>query len=84
MKEVADLVIGFSSDEKNCSMEFNEFLKMMATEERKDSQPKEEALLEAFRFCFNKFHFFHFLIFVAGLLTEMVVGNSILRSSSRS
>ena len=50
MKEVADLVIGFSSDEKNCSMEFNEFLKMMATEERKDSQPKEEALLEAFRF----------------------------------
>jgi len=49
VKEVADLVIGFSSDEKNCSMEFNEFLKMMATEERKDSQPKEEALLEAFR-----------------------------------
>ena len=81
MKEVADLVIGFSSDEKNCSMEFNEFLKMMATEERKDSQPKEEALLEAFRFCLNKLHF---LIFVAGLLTEMVVGNSTLRSYSRS
>ena len=81
MKEVAELVIGFSSDEKNCSMEFNEFLKMMATEERKDSQPKEEALLEAFRFCLNKFHF---LIFVAGLLTEMVVGNSKLRSYSRS
>ena len=81
MKEVADLVIGFSSDEKNCSMEFNEFLKMMATEERKDSQPKEEALLEAFRFCFNKFHF---LISGAGLLTEMVVGNSTLRSYSRS
>ena len=30
-------------------MEFNEFLKMMATEERKDSQPKEDALLKAFR-----------------------------------
>ena len=81
MKEVADLVIGFSSDEKNCSMEFNEFLKMMATEERKDSQPKEEALLEAFRFCLNELHF---LISVAGLLTEMVVGNSKLRSYSRS
>ena len=81
MKEVAELVIGFSSDEKNCSMEFNEFLKMMATEERKDSQPKEEALLEAFRFCFNKFHF---LISGAEPLTEMVVGNSTLRSYSRS
>ena len=48
-KEVTELVRGFSSDEKNCSMEFNEFLKMMATEERKDSQPKGDALLEAFR-----------------------------------
>ena len=81
MKEVADLVIGFSSDEKNCSMEFNEFLKMMATEERKDSQPKEEALLEAFRFCLNKFHI---LISGAEPLTEMAMGNSKLRSYSRS
>ena len=48
-KEVAELVRGFSSDEKNCSMEFNEFLKMIATEERKDSQPQGDALLEAFR-----------------------------------
>ena len=52
-KEVTELVRGFSSDEKNCSMEFNEFLKMMATEERKDSQPKGDALLQAFR-CFTK------------------------------
>ena len=51
-KEVAELVRGFSSDEKNCSMEFNEFLKMIATEERKDSQPKGDALLEAFR-CYS-------------------------------
>ena len=50
---MTELVKGFSSDEKNCSMEFNEFLKMMATEERKDSQPKGDALLEAFR-CFSK------------------------------
>ena len=53
---MAELVRGFSSDEKNCSMEFNEFLKMIATEERKDSQPKGDALLEAFRYfslCFQ-------------------------------
>ena len=59
-KEVAELVRGFSSDEKNCSMEFNEFLKMMATEERKDSQPKGDALLEAFRsfsLCLKKYNF---------------------------
>ena len=52
-KEVTELVKGFSSDEKNCSMEFNEFLKMMATEERKDAQPKGDAILEAFR-CFRQ------------------------------
>ena len=55
-KEVTELVKGFSSDEKNCSMEFNEFLKMMATEERKDSQPKGDALLEAFRCFFKEIH----------------------------
>ena len=52
---MTELVKGFSSDEKNCSMEFNEFLKMMATEERKDSQPKGDALLEAFRCLTKKF-----------------------------
>jgi hypothetical protein len=46
---VLEMVRLFSSDKKNCSMEFNEFLKMMAAEERRDCRPQEEALVQAFR-----------------------------------
>lgn len=75
-KEVAELVKGFSSDEKNCSMEFNEFLKMMATEESKDSRPQEDALLKAFR-CFSlDILFWH----IPGHLTGIVMGSSNPRS----
>jgi Ca2+-binding EF-hand superfamily protein len=46
---VVEMVRLFSSDKKNCSMEFNEFLKMMAAEERRDCRPQKEALVQAFR-----------------------------------
>ena len=67
---------GFSSDEKNCSMEFNEFLKMMATEERKDSQPKEDALLKAFR----SFSLYILFWLIPGRLIKIVTGSLNLRS----
>ena len=74
---MTELVKGFSSDEKNCSMEFNEFLKMMATEERKDSQPKGDALLEAFRCFFKEIHAIFcgwtFSFYNLGHLTKIVM-----------
>ena len=47
--EVAAIVKEHSSDDRNHSMEFNEFLKMMAAEERRDLRPQREALVDAFR-----------------------------------
>ena len=39
----------FSADKKNGSLEFNDFLKMMAAEEERDWKAPYSSLLDAFR-----------------------------------
>ena len=40
----------FSEDNRNCSLEFNEFLKMVAQDNKYISLDKAEELTDAFRF----------------------------------
>ena len=48
--QVVRLVSQFTSDKKCHTLEFNEFLKMMAAEEQKDLRPPAETLVDAFRY----------------------------------
>ena len=48
--QVVRLVSQFTTDKKCHTLEFNEFLKMMAAEEQKDLRPPEETLVDAFRY----------------------------------
>ena len=51
-KDLLEKVNKFSTDKKNYSLEFNEFLKMMAIEMKRDANRTAAELTDAFRFTF--------------------------------
>ena len=52
-----------SEDKKDMSLEYNEYLKMMATDLKKDPTKNKDALLEAFRWLLLTFASFSFWLF---------------------
>ena len=61
--ELEKIVEAVSEDKKDMSLEYNEYLKMMATDLKKDPTQNKDALLEAFRWLLLTFASFSFWLF---------------------